>query len=103
MLGLGRGGWHPHQVEKEESAVRGGGGTCVAEDPGGDVGPRAHEVLHIQTGFQAGFASALVPNNLIDARAVWEASPKEVHEFGQVSLVEVLLKELQRRRGRRAT
>lgn len=67
------------------------GTTCIAEDPGGDVGPCAHEVLHIQTGLHASLASALMPHDLVHTCTMSEASPKEVHELSQVRLVEVLL------------
>lgn len=68
--------------------------TCIAEDPGGDVGTRAHDVLHVQAGLQPGFAMALVPHHPVHLRAVGKATAKELHELSQVSLVEVLLEKL---------
>lgn len=68
--------------------------TCIAEDPRGDVGACAHDVFHVQTGLQPSLALALVPNHLVNLRAVGKAAAKELHELSQVSLVEILLQEL---------
>lgn len=68
--------------------------TCIAEDPGGDVGTRAHDVLHVQAGLQPGFAMALAPHHSVHLCAVGKATAKELHELSQVSLVEVLLEKL---------
>lgn len=68
--------------------------TCIAEDPRGNVGTRAHDVFHVQAGLQPSLAPALVPNNLVDLGVVGKAAAKELHELSQVSLVEVLFQEL---------
>lgn len=68
--------------------------TCIAEDPCGDVGTRAHDVFHIQTGLQPSLALALVPNHLVNLRAVAKAAAKELHKLSQVGLVEILFQEL---------
>lgn len=70
--------------------------TCIAEDPRGNVGTRAHDVFHVQTGLQPSLALALVPNHLVNLRAVAKAAAKELHKLSQVSLVEILFQELER-------
>lgn len=68
--------------------------TWISEHPCGDVGPCAHDVLHIQTGLQTSFPSSLGANNSIHLRQMLEGSPKHGHELSQVGRVEVLLQEL---------
>lgn len=88
------------EADRGQSGPWQGFSTCIAEDPRGDVGACAHDVLHIQAGLQPSPALALVPNHMVNLCAVGKAAAKELHEHGQVSLVEVLLQEL---RGHRRT
>lgn len=70
--------------------------TCITEDPCGDVGPCAHDVLHIQTGLQTSLSSSLSAHHSVHHRVVLEATTKQAHELSQVQGVIVLLQELKR-------
>lgn len=70
--------------------------TWIGEQPRGDVCPRAHDVLYIQTGLHTGLPCSLSAHNPVHLRAMREAPAKQGHELSEVCGAEVLLQKLQR-------
>lgn len=68
--------------------------TWIGEEPGGDVCPRAHNVLNIQTGFHTGLSMTLSAHNPFHLGVMLKAPAKEGHELSQVCRAVVLLQEL---------
>lgn len=69
--------------------------TWIGEEPRGNVGTSAHDVLHIQTGLESRLFSSLSAHNPIQLREMLEAAAKQGHELSQVCRTVVLLQELQ--------
>lgn len=68
--------------------------TWICEDPCRNVCSTAHDVLHIQTGLNAGFPTSLSAHDPLYSWHVRESSRKKTHKLSQVSRVVVLLQEL---------
>lgn len=55
--------------------------TWIGEDPCGDVRTSAHDVLHIQTGFDSRFSRSLSAHNTIHLSVMLEAPSEQAHEL----------------------
>lgn len=71
--------------------------TWIGEDPRGDVGASAHDVLHIQTGLDSSLSGSLSAHNPIHLSLMLKAAAEHPHELGQVCRAVVLLQELENR------
>lgn len=81
---------HTHAQLTPRSVIQ----TWIGEDPCGDVCPRAHYVLYIQTGLHTSLSCSLSSHNSVHLRVMLEAPAKHAHELSQVCGAVVLLQEL---------